>query len=140
MNPTQTLPPAPSGRRKLRNDVIFVGVLLAAVLLAGAVLLLLQREGDTVTVTVDGVPFGTYPLSEDRTVEIRTGREGEELNLLVIRGGRAFVETATCPDGICAAHKPISRDGESIVCLPHKVVITVRVKEPVPDNAPDVVA
>lgn len=134
------MPPAPSGRRKLRNDLVFIAILLAVVLLAGGAVLLLREEGNTVTVTVDGVLFGTYPLSEDRTVEIRTGGEGEELNLLVIRDGKAFVETATCPDGICAAHKPISRDGESIVCLPHKVVIAVKVKEPVPDNAPDVVA
>ena len=47
----------------------------------------------------------------------------------MIRDGYASVEYADCPDGICAAHKPISRSGESIVCLPHKVVITVRSAE-----------
>ena len=134
------MPSATGGGRKFRNDLIFIAVLLVLVILAGLAFLLLRGEGDTVTVTVDGRVYGTYPLSEDLTLDIRTGGEGEELNRLIIRGGEAFVETATCPDGICAAHKPISRDGESIVCLPHKVVITVRVKEPVPDNAPDVVA
>ena len=87
---------------------------------------LFRGEGDTVVVEVDGKVYGTYALDVDRTVEIRTGDGGEELNLLVIEGGRARVETATCPDGICAAHRPISREGESIVCLPHKVVITVK--------------
>ena len=74
---------------------------------------------------MDGEEYGTYPLSEDTVVEIRTGKDGEELNRLIIRDGKAFVERATCPDGICSNHRPISRDGESIVCLPHKVVITV---------------
>ena len=35
------------------------------------------------------------------------------------------MEKATCPDGICVSHTPIFRDGESIVCLPQRVVITV---------------
>lgn len=134
------MPPAKSGGHTRKNDVIFIAVLLAVAVLAGLAILLLRGEGNTVTVTVDGKTVGTYSLSEDRTVEIRTGGEGEELNLLVIRDGKALVETATCPDGICAAHKPISRDGESIVCLPHKVVITVKIQEPTSSKAPDVAA
>ena len=113
-------------KRKLRNDLILIGALIAVLVLVGLAVWLLRGEGDTVVVEVDGKVYGTYALSVDRTVEIRTGDGGEELNLLVIEGGRARVETATCPDGICAAHRPISREGESIVCLPHKVVITVK--------------
>lgn len=124
--------------RKARNDAIFIAALLILLVLAGLAFYLLRGEGDTVSVEIDGKPFGAYALSEDRTVEIRTGKSGEELNLLVIRDGKAFVETATCPDGICADHKPISREGESIVCLPHRVVITVRSTSD--KNAPDVVA
>lgn len=124
MKSNQAKPSATRGGRSLRNDLMLIGGLLAVVILAGLVLYLLREEGATVTVTVDGQPFGTYVLSEDRTVDIVTGEEGEQRNRLVIRDGRAFVESATCPDGICIAHKPISRDGESIICLPHRVVIT----------------
>ncbi len=125
------------GKRKLRNDLIFIGVLLAALILVGLAFFLLRGEGDSVVVTVDGEIFGTYSLSEDTAVDIRTGENGEQLNRLIIRDGKAFVEIATCPDGICAGHKPISRQGESIVCLPHKVVVAVRRAQS--DNAPDVV-
>lgn len=112
--------------RILRNDLIFIFSLLAVLILIGLGFFLFRESGDTVTVTVDGHHFGTYALSQDVTVEIRTGKDGEQLNLLVIRDGKAHVDHATCPDGICAAHRPISRRGESIVCLPHRVVITVR--------------
>ncbi len=131
-------PTASSGGRKLRNDLIFIGVLLLTVSMIGLAFYLFRGEGNTVTVEIDGKVYGTYPLSEDRTVELRTGESGEELNLLVIKDGKAYVETATCPDGICAAHKPISREGESIVCLPHKVVITVSTTDG--GDAPDIVA
>ena len=137
MSQSPKQPSAQSGGRKFRNDLIFIAVLLAVVVIAGLAFFLLREEGDTVIVTVDGKPYGTYPLSENRTVDIRTGDGGGQLNRLVIRDGKAFVETATCPDGICAAHKPVSRDGESIVCLPHKVVITVRGTEQ--GSEPDVV-
>lgn len=133
----KTMPTAKSGGRKLRNDIIFIVGLLLVISLAGLAFFLLRGEGNTVTVEVDGAVLGTYPLSEDRSVEIRTGERDEELNLLVIKDGKAYVETATCPDGICAAHKPISREGESIVCLPHKVVITVHTDE---TEAPDILA
>ena len=123
--------------RKHRNDVIFVAVLLLIVALIGAAFFFLRGEGDTVTVSVDGKHYGTYPLHTDLTLSIRTGEDGEEENLLVIRDGKAYVESATCPDGICADHKPISREGESIVCLPHRVVITVQTSD---GEAPDIIA
>ena len=125
-------------RRKLKNDLILIASLLVILSLVGLAFYFLRGEGDTVTVEIDGKPYGTYALSEDRTVEIRTGEGGEALNLLVIKDGKAFVETATCPDGICAAHKPIFREGESIVCLPHRVVVIVRTTSD--KDAPDIVA
>lgn len=121
----KTTPTAKNGGRLFRNDFIFIAVLLLVVAALGLGFYLFRGEGNTVIVTVDKKEVGRYPLSKDTIVEIRTGTEEEELNLLVIKDGKAYVETATCPDGICAGHKPISREGESIVCLPHKVVITI---------------
>ncbi len=123
-----------SPKKRVRNDILLITSFLLFALLIGACLLFWQKEGDTVCVSVNGMPYGTYSLNEDRVVEIVTEAG---YNRLVIRGGEAFVEAADCPDGICAAHRPISGTRESIVCLPHGVVITlVRVED---DDAPDVV-
>ena len=35
------------------------------------------------------------------------------------------MKEADCPDQICRKHKAIDKSGETIVCLPHKVVIEV---------------
>lgn len=120
------MPVAKSVGRKFRNDLIFIAVLLLSVILLGAALFFFRGEGTAVTVMVDGVLYGTYSLSEPLVLEIRTGESGEQINRLVIEDGKASVTHATCPDGICAAHRPISRSGESIACLPHRVVITVQ--------------
>ena len=108
---------------KTRNDIIFIAAILLTVLIAALVLFLLKTPGDTVIVTVDGKPFGEYPLNEDRTVEIKNGNG---YNILVIENGKAYVKSASCPDGICSSHRPIGSNGESIICLPNKVVIEIR--------------
>ncbi len=122
-------------KRLRRNDVIFIVALLLVVAIAGACLYFFRGEGDTVTVSVDGEVIATYPLDKDRVEDIHTGKDG--LNRLIIKDGKAWVEKASCPDGICAAHKPIYREGESIVCLPNKVVITVKTADTT--NEPDMV-
>ena len=91
---------------------------LAAYLLAG----LYSREGSKVVIRVDKEVFGIYDLTVDTTVPV-TG-EGFS-NILVIRDGKADMTEADCPDRICVKHRPVSRVGETIVCLPHKVVVEV---------------
>lgn len=123
-------------KRRIRNDILLI---LCILLIASAgvfYLYGLRPSGDTVVVSVDGKEYGVYPLSEDITQDIYTGKNGEYLNRLIIKDGKAYMETANCPDGICVEHSKIFRDGESIVCLPHRVVVTV-----VTDNqgSPDVV-
>ena len=123
--------------RKVKNDVIFISSLIVLLCILGLCIMFIRGEGNSVTVTVDGELFGTYSLSKNTRLEIHTGENGESINVLVIENGRAYVESATCPDGICASHKPIFRDGESIVCLPHRVVITAN---SVDDIQPDIIS
>lgn len=126
-----------TNKRKVKNDLILISSLIVILSIVGLCFMFFRVNGNTVTVTVDGKLFGTYSLNEDKTVEIRTGENGENLNLLVIENGRAFVKTATCPDGICSSHKPIFREGESIVCLPHRVVI---IADSIDNSQPDIIA
>jgi hypothetical protein len=112
-------------KRKIRNDIILVLCLLLIAVIGLAYLYLFRDTGDTVKVTVDGNQIGIYSLNENMTKDIITGEKGENLNRLIIKDGKAYMETATCPDGICVNHNPIFRDGESIVCLPNGVVVTI---------------
>ena len=126
MNNTKTASTVKSGGRKFKNDVIFISCLLILTVIVGLFVYLSGESGDAVSVYIDGDLYGSYPLSVNTSVDIVTGEDGQGLNVLVIEDGRARVEYASCPDGICAAHKPISREGESIVCLPNRVVVSVK--------------
>ena len=108
-----------------RRDLILLLVVLA-IGLAGILFLYTRHaaaDGE-VEVSVDGEVVMTLPLSEDTEVMI-SGFDGGE-NLLVISDGKAEIESASCPDGVCVRHYAISRDGESIICLPNRVVVTIR--------------
>lgn len=129
--------PNSTNKRRVRNDILLVAVLLLLATAGAIYLFVFRSSGDMVEVTVDGEVYGVYTLSQDRVEDIYTGENGEQWNRLVIREGRAFVETATCPDGICSNHRAIFRDGESIICLPHRVVIAVVAEEAA--DAPDAV-
>ncbi len=106
-----------------KNDIVFIVALLMLILAAALALFFFRSPGDTVIVTVDGRLFGEYPLNRDRSIDIG---DGDRYNLLIIENGQAYVRRASCPDGICSSHRPISYDGESIICLPNQVVIEIR--------------
>lgn len=52
--------------------------------------------------------------------------EGSSYNLLAVDGERVWMQAADCPDQICVHHIPIKGGGESIICLPHKLVVEIR--------------
>lgn len=114
-----------------RNDIILISVIViisVALLLVWKLVYLKGQNSDSdafVRVTVDGKVYGTYPLSKDDTIEIKNV-DGDVTNTLVIKDGVADVTAADCPDHLCVKQKAISKEGESIICLPNKVVVTVK--------------
>ena len=103
-----------------KNDwILGGGIILAAVLVLCFQFFRGTGGEKTVTVTVDGDVYGTYALSRDQAVDING------TNRLVFEDGTARMEQADCPDQICVDHSPVSREGESIICLPNEVVIAV---------------
>lgn len=103
-----------------KNDYqLIVVVAAAAALLFLVFAKVWNGSASMAEVSVNGKKIGRYRLSEDQEIEIR-GK-----NLLVIRDGKADMTEADCPDKLCVRQKPISKQGESIVCLPNKVIVTV---------------
>lgn len=82
----------------------------------------MNKSGASVIVTIDGKEYGTYSLLKDDTIDI-TSEYGS--NQLVIEDHKATIKEASCPDKICVHEKSISKTGETIVCLPNKMVVTV---------------
>ena len=58
-------------------------------------------------------------LDKDQEISIN------DTNLLVIQEGCVFMKKAECPDHSCVKQGKISKNKESIVCLPNKVIVEV---------------
>jgi len=107
-----------------KGDIIIGAVAVAA---AGILYFsgVLRPEGDgaKAVVTIDGKVHSHYSLEDDETVKIDIDDVG--FNSFKIENGKVDMLEADCRDGICVDHKPISLDGETIICLPHKLVIEI---------------
>ncbi|GFI15433.1 MAG: NusG domain II-containing protein [Lachnospiraceae bacterium] len=109
---------------KLKKDIILLlGIILAAFLLWLIPYLLNKDASAMVTVYQNGHEIGKYPLGKEQTLSIPYGEDG--YNLLFISGGEASISDADCPDGLCVRQRAVDRNGESIICLPHKLVIQI---------------
>lgn len=98
---------------------------LVVLVLALAVWLVWPRlGGNWVIVTRGGEVLGRYALNTPDRIPIQ-GDNGFSLTLVIDEGWQARVEDSTCPDLICQHHAPIFKEGESIICLPGRVTITV---------------
>ena len=110
-------------KKRLKNDLILATVLLCTALLAWGLIRLTRVRGAYAVVTVDGQEQARFSLGEDIEYEILT--EGGHVNRIVISGGKASVTEADCPDKLCVKQPEIGMKGQTIVCLPHKVVIRI---------------
>jgi hypothetical protein len=106
-----------------KKDLILAGVILIIAIGALIILNLNKKEGSTVIVKVDGKVYKEFSLDVDATYEIEGANGGT--NLLVIKDGYAEITEASCPDKICVEQKKIDKDGETIVCLPNRVVLEI---------------
>ena len=112
-----------SNKRKTKNDIILAVIVIAVAAIGLLLLNVFKTEGSFAVVKIEGKETARYPLSVNTEVVIETGDNGK--NTLVIEDNKAFMKDANCPDKICEGHSKISYKGETIVCLPHKVVIEI---------------
>lgn len=109
-------------------------LVLCILLAAGAIALwaALDKDADkdniskSVVVTVDGEIYQRLSLFENQEIDIPT-KDGD--SVLVISDNACYMKSAHCPDQICVKHRQIQAVGESIICLPYKIVVTIEGSE-----------
>ena len=110
--------------KKLRSDIVLIGVLLIISLSVLLFVFLTREEGAIADVYVDGVKVAEYPLSIDGVYYLNNGS-----NVLVIENGTAYMREANCPDKFskngCVNTGKISYVGQTIVCLPNKIIVEI---------------
>lgn len=106
-----------------KKDFALMGIVLALAFLFWIIPrglgVFAKTEASRVRITVAGEEYGTYSLSEDQTIEIN------DTNICEIKDGKVNMIEADCPDQLCIRQGSIHIQGESIVCLPNRVVLEI---------------
>ena len=106
-----------------RNDIKLFAVIIVVAIIAIVAINLLKSEGSKVVVTIDGKVYKTLDLNTNQTFTIK--QADGDYNFVKIENGSVSMTDANCPDKICVHHSSIHYNGETIVCLPHKVVVEI---------------
>ncbi len=84
-----------------------------------------DEHNDTVqkvVVTINNEIYETYDLTKDDSYTVQNGKS---YNRFKVQEGYVKMIDANCNDKLCLSRREISGNFETIVCLPHKLIIEV---------------
>ena len=107
--------------KKYRLDVIVISAILLVSVSLLLIMTLSQKEGAVAVVEIDGKTVAEYSLAVNGEYSLNNGT-----NVLVIENGQAYLNYSNCPDHTCEITGKIHYVGQTIVCLPNKLSITIK--------------
>ena len=107
--------------KKYRLDIIVISAILLVSVSLLLIMTLSKKEGAVAVVEIDGKTVAEYSLAVNGEYSLNNGT-----NVLVIENGQAYLNYSNCPDHTCEITGKIHYVGQTIVCLPNKLSITIK--------------
>ena len=107
-----------------KQNVIFIIILLIAsfTMLFFIIMGKQTQKGDKVLIYVNGTMVQEGSLEVEAEIVIH-GNPGD--NVLVIRDRKAYMKEASCENHVCIQQGEVSRNGETIICMPNQIIVEV---------------
>lgn len=106
-----------------KKDLIILIPIIAVIILSFVLLYIYTaKNGDKVVVMSDNEILCEYSLNDNIDEFIRTDYG---FNHLVINDGNVLVTEADCKSQVCVNTGCINNKGQLIVCLPHRLCISI---------------
>ncbi len=102
-----------------KNDIFLAASVIILCLIIAVIPFFFSSDGSSVLIYVDGEVYAEKSLNENSVTDI------DGLMQVVIENGKAYVKNSVCPNGACEHSAPVSASGESIICLPNKIMIKI---------------
>lgn len=111
----------------MRKFIKPVDIIIALIILLASVLitcLFAQGGASYAVIYVNGTEFGRYslPSNQKQIIEVST-QYGH--NTVVVEKDKVWVSETTCKDKLEVNAGYINKSGQSLVCLPNRLVVTV---------------
>lgn len=110
--------------KRLRNDIILICSVIVFTLIILVAITLINKTGSEVIIEQNSKQVAVLDLNKDQEYNLYNSG-GKICNTVIIKNGEAYMIYADCKDKICVNHNKISKNNESIICLPNKVIVTV---------------
>ncbi|WP_027702670.1 NusG domain II-containing protein [Metaclostridioides mangenotii] len=84
------------------------------------------------SITLDGKNYDNIPLSSfngEKVIEIEDKEHKGYKNKILIKDNTVKMIEANCSDKVCIRQGSISKVGQNIACLPHKLIIEIKGEE-----------
>ena len=89
-------------------------------------------------ITIGGKFYKKIPLSEHSGEDIIEIKSGNHINKIKIVNNKLSIVEANCPDSLCIHQGEILKVGQSVVCLPNKVMVEIKGNK-IEDNDEDII-
>ena len=112
-----------------KSDFVIIAVLMILSFLPEIILGASVGKGFSNTyaeITISGKLYKTIPLSKHKGEETIELKAKNGVNIIKIKDNKIGIIEADCPDKVCMNPEYIQKAGESLVCLPHKVMIEIK--------------
>lgn len=107
-------------------DLYLASVMLFIALAWFLIVNISSVKGDYVAVYKDNKLIAEYPLSEENTLTVENS--GVVLMTFEVKNNSVNVTQANCKDKLCVHQKSISKNKETICCLPNKIILSIENK------------
>ncbi len=106
-----------------KRDIILI-IIVGIVILQGLILnkIFNSGRGNKIEIFVDNKLYREYPITANEKIKIKTKNGVNEIS---IHDKVVEMTHSNCPDKVCVNTGKISKPGQSIVCLPHRINIKI---------------
>ena len=110
--------------RRMKFNVVAVLVIAAVALAVAAAANALGSAVDARTAVIQDADGNTFTMSLSQD-DVLTVASSAGTNVIEVQAGKVRVSEADCPNQDCVEQGWISKAGQQIVCLPHKLMVNI---------------
>ncbi len=104
-----------------KKEFIIITAVIALLAAAALIFYIIRDSGKTAVIMIDDKIVSKEELSFDKEFE----KDGIDGVVFEIKDGGIRVKSSDCPDKICVHTGFISKEGETIICMPKKLIVSI---------------
>lgn len=101
-----------------KGDFVIIVSILVTFALSIVFLSSFSKQGTRVVISQNNEVIYNKSITENQTIKTGT-------NVIIVQDGVVRMQHSSCKNQICVKSTEISKKGETIICLPNKVIVEI---------------